>query len=54
MYKELNAELRTISVEIELDYGRKYEDGVVTDENEEDIDMRSAEKLYEYLSQNTF
>ena len=37
-----------------LDYGRKYEDGVVTDENEEDIDMRSAEKLYEYLSQNTF
>ena len=33
----------------ELDYGRKYEPGIITDENGCDIDFSSAEKLYDYL-----
>ena len=33
----------------ELDYGRKYEPGMITDENGCDIDFSSAEKLYNYL-----
>ena len=33
----------------ELDYGRKYEPGMITDENGHDIDFSSAEKLYDYL-----
>ena len=34
----------------ELDYGRKYESGMITDENGHDIDLSSAEKLYDYLT----
>ena len=34
----------------ELDYGRKYEPGMITDENGKDIDIGTTEKLYEYLS----
>lgn len=34
----------------ELDYGRKYEPGMITDENGRDIDFSSAEKLYDYLA----
>ena len=34
----------------ELDYGRKYEPGMITDENGHDIDLSSAEKLYDYLT----
>ena len=34
----------------ELDYGRKYEPGMITDENGHDIDFSSAEKLYDYLA----
>ena len=34
----------------ELDYGRKYESGMITDENEKDIDFSTAEKLYDYLT----
>lgn len=33
----------------ELDYGRQYEPGMITDENGHDIDLSSAEKLYDYL-----
>ena len=32
----------------ELDYGRKYEPGMITDENGNDIDFSSAEKLYDW------
>ena len=32
----------------ELDWGKKWEPGCVTDENE-DIDLSTAEKLYDYL-----
>ena len=32
-------------------YGRKYEPGIITDENGQDIDFRSAEKVYEYLTE---
>ncbi len=34
----------------ELDYGRKYESGIITDENGHDIDFSSSEKLYDYLT----
>ena len=34
----------------ELDYGRQYEPGIITDENGHDIDFSSAEKLYDYLT----
>lgn len=33
----------------ELDYGRKYEKGCIQNENGLDIDVSSAEKLYDYL-----
>lgn len=35
----------------ELDYGRKYEPGMITDENSQNIDFSSAEKVYEYLTE---
>lgn len=35
----------------ELDYGRKYEPGMITDENNKEIDLSTAEKLYDYLVQ---
>lgn len=34
----------------ELDYGRQYEPGIITDEKGHDIDLSSAEKLYDYLT----
>ena len=34
----------------ELDYGRKYEHGMITDKNGADIDFSTAEKLYDYLT----
>jgi hypothetical protein len=34
----------------ELDYGRKYEPGMITDKNGADIDFSTAEKLYDYLT----
>ena len=30
--------------------GRKYEPGMIIDENGHDIDLSSAEKLYDYLT----
>lgn len=33
----------------ELDYGEKYKKGCVLDENMIEIDLSSAEKLYDYL-----
>ena len=33
----------------ELDYGRKFEPGMITYQNGRDIDLGSAEKLYDYL-----
>lgn len=33
----------------ELDYGRKYKPGMIKDENDQDIDLSTAEKLYDYL-----
>lgn len=33
----------------ELDYGRKYEKGVFRDENDIEIDISTAGKLYDYL-----
>ena len=35
----------------ELDYGRKYEPGMITDEAGNDIDFSTAEKLYDYLTE---
>ena len=37
----------------ELDYGRKYEPGMITDNFGQDIDFSSAEKVYEYLIEKT-
>ena len=34
----------------ELDYGRKYEPGMITDKNGADIDFSTAEKLYDYMT----
>jgi len=34
----------------ELDYGSRWKPGMVTDENGQDIDMSTAEKLYDYLA----
>lgn len=34
----------------ELDYGRKYESGMITDKNGADINFSTAEKLYDYLT----
>lgn len=36
----------------ELDYGRKYEAGMITDENGQDIDMHSPNLLYDFISKN--
>lgn len=36
----------------ELDYGRKYEAGMITDENGEDIDLRTPELLYDFIINN--
>lgn len=36
----------------ELDYGRKYEAGVITDENGQDIDIHTPELLYDFISNN--
>ena len=33
----------------ELDYGRKYEAGMIQDENGKDIDISSSEKVYDYI-----
>lgn len=33
----------------ELDYGRKYKEGCIQDENGFDVDVRTAGKLYDYL-----
>ena len=33
----------------ELDYGRNYEPGMITDKDGHDIDFGSPEKLYDYL-----
>ena len=33
----------------DLDYGRKYEDGCITEEDNTIIDISTAEKLYDYL-----
>lgn len=35
----------------ELDYGEKYKEGCVLDENMNEIDLSTAEKLYDYLVQ---
>ena len=34
----------------ELDYGRKYEVGMITDKNGHNIDFSSAEKLYDFMT----
>lgn len=36
----------------ELDYGRKYEAGTITDENGRDIDIHTPELLYDFISNN--
>ena len=36
----------------ELDYGRKYESGMITDENGQDIDIHTPELLYDVISSN--
>lgn len=36
----------------ELDYGRKYETGMVTDENGQDIDIHTPNLLYDFISNN--
>ena len=36
----------------ELDYGRKYEAGMITDENGQDIDIHTPELLYDFISNN--
>lgn len=47
----LNDEGEMISYWIyELDYGKKYKDGCVIDENGLNINIRSAGKLYDYLT----
>lgn len=33
----------------ELDYGKRYKSGCVTDENSKNIDISTAKKLYNYL-----
>lgn len=35
----------------ELEYGKKYTEGCVLDENMNEIDLSTAEKLYDYLVQ---
>lgn len=36
----------------ELDYGRKYEPGMITDENGQDIDIHTPKLLYDFISNN--
>ena len=36
----------------ELDYGRKYESGMITDENGQDIDIHTPELLYDFILDN--
>ena len=36
----------------ELDYGRKYEVGMITDENGQDIDIHTPDLLYDFISRN--
>lgn len=36
----------------ELDYGRKYEAGMITDENDQDIDIHTPGLLYDFLLNN--
>ena len=36
----------------ELDYGREYEEGCITDQDGNNIDFSTAEKLYDYLNSN--
>lgn len=36
----------------ELDYGRKYEAGMITDENGQDIDIHTPKLLYDFISNN--
>ena len=49
--KLLNDEVENIDHFIyELDYGRKYTPGMITDEDGQDIDLGTAEKLYDYLT----
>ena len=35
---------------IELDFGKKYKPGCIKDENGNEIDLSSAEKLYDYIT----
>ena len=37
----------------ELEYGKKYKTGCVLDENMNEIDLSTAEKLYDYLIKET-
>lgn len=37
----------------ELDYGRKFKQGYLKDDEGTDIDVSTAEKLYDYLIKNT-
>lgn len=36
----------------ELDYGRKYETGMITDESGQDIDIHTPNLLYDFISNN--
>ena len=36
----------------EPDYGRKYESGMITDENGQDIDIHTSKLLYDFISDN--
>lgn len=36
----------------ELDYGRKYEVGMIADENGQDIDIHTPDLLYDFISNN--
>ena len=36
----------------DLDYGRKYEAGMITDENGQDIDIHTPDLLYDFISNN--
>ena len=38
----------------ELDYGRMYEEGMLTDENGQDIDIHTPDLLYEFILNNGF
>lgn len=38
----------------ELDYGRKYKPGIITDSNGENLNFSTEEKLYDYLVKEHF